>query len=86
MVDPDNGKIRKYEAIELDIIQSAIKAAGGNVSRASKQLGLSRVTVYRKINKFKSAAEQILLKGTLIILFIFIKPLYIEAVHHVGTI
>ncbi|MFC1481657.1 sigma-54-dependent transcriptional regulator [Candidatus Neomarinimicrobiota bacterium] len=57
VVDPVSGKIRRFQHIELDVIQSAIKAAGGNISSAAKQLGLSRVTVYRKINRLKSDVE-----------------------------
>ena len=37
------------EALELDTIRRAVDAAGGNISLASKQLGISRNTIYRKL-------------------------------------
>ena len=32
-------------------IQRAVEAAGGNISRASQQLGISRNTLYRKLRR-----------------------------------
>jgi DNA-binding NtrC family response regulator len=43
---PPQGRI---ERIELEAILAALAEAGGNVSLASKQLGLSRATVYRRL-------------------------------------
>jgi sigma-54 dependent transcriptional regulator, acetoin dehydrogenase operon transcriptional activator AcoR len=37
------------EEVELDTIQRAVAAAGGNISEASKRLGISRNTIYRKL-------------------------------------
>ena len=37
------------EQVELDTIRKAVEAAGGNISAASKQLGISRNTIYRKL-------------------------------------
>jgi transcriptional regulator of acetoin/glycerol metabolism len=43
---PRRGRI---ERIELEAILAALAESGGNVSLASKQLGLSRATVYRRL-------------------------------------
>ena len=40
---------RSLEAIELDAIRLAVQAAKGNISEASKRLGISRNTIYRKL-------------------------------------
>ena len=37
------------EQVELATIRKAVEAAGGNISAASKQLGISRNTIYRKL-------------------------------------
>jgi transcriptional regulator of acetoin/glycerol metabolism len=37
------------EALEIDAIRRAVAAAGGNISAAAKNLGVSRNTVYRKL-------------------------------------
>jgi transcriptional regulator of acetoin/glycerol metabolism len=37
------------EALEIQAIRHAVEAAGGNISEASKQLGISRNTIYRKL-------------------------------------
>jgi transcriptional regulator of acetoin/glycerol metabolism len=37
------------EQAEMATIQAALDAAGGNISAASKQLGISRNTIYRKL-------------------------------------
>jgi len=37
------------EEIELETIRRAVEAAGGNISEASKRLGISRNTIYRKL-------------------------------------
>jgi len=34
---------------ELDMIRAALQAADGNISVASKRLGISRNTIYRKL-------------------------------------
>lgn len=39
-------------SFERDIIESSLRANGNNVSKAAQQLGVSRVTLYRGINKF----------------------------------
>ena len=40
---------RSLEAMELDAIRLAVEAAKGNISEASKRLGISRNTLYRKL-------------------------------------
>jgi transcriptional regulator of acetoin/glycerol metabolism len=37
------------EAMEVEAIRRAVEAAGGNISEASKRLGVSRNTIYRKL-------------------------------------
>ncbi len=37
-------------AMEIDAIRRAVEAAGGNISEASKALGISRNTIYRKLH------------------------------------
>jgi sigma-54 dependent transcriptional regulator, acetoin dehydrogenase operon transcriptional activator AcoR len=36
-------------AIEIDAIRAALDACGGNISEASKRLGISRNTIYRRL-------------------------------------
>ncbi len=40
---------RSLEEVELHTIRCAVEAAGGNISEASKRLGVSRNTIYRKL-------------------------------------
>lgn len=40
---------RSLEEMEIDAIRRAVDAAGGNISEASKRLGISRNTIYRKL-------------------------------------
>lgn len=40
---------RPLEEVELEMIRQAVDAAGGNISMASKRLGISRNTIYRKL-------------------------------------
>ena len=40
---------RTLEEAEIDMIRAALEAAGGNISEASKRLGISRNTIYRKL-------------------------------------
>jgi transcriptional regulator of acetoin/glycerol metabolism len=39
----------KLEDVQMQAIQAAIEAHGGNVSAAARQLGINRVTIYRKL-------------------------------------
>jgi transcriptional regulator with PAS, ATPase and Fis domain len=40
---------QSLEAMEVEAIRRAVEAAGGNISEASKRLGVSRNTIYRKL-------------------------------------
>jgi transcriptional regulator of acetoin/glycerol metabolism len=40
---------RSLEELEIDAIRNALAQAGGNISEASKRLGISRNTIYRKL-------------------------------------
>ena len=40
---------RSLETMELDAIRLAVEQAQGNISEASKRLGISRNTIYRKL-------------------------------------
>jgi len=40
---------RTLEQAEIEMIRAAVDAAGGNISAASKRLGVSRNTIYRKL-------------------------------------
>jgi sigma-54 dependent transcriptional regulator, acetoin dehydrogenase operon transcriptional activator AcoR len=40
---------RSLGEIEIDVIQRAVDAAGGNISEAAKRLGISRNTIYRRL-------------------------------------
>ena len=40
---------RTLDAVELDLIRRTLAAVGGNISEASKRLGISRNTIYRKL-------------------------------------
>jgi sigma-54 dependent transcriptional regulator, acetoin dehydrogenase operon transcriptional activator AcoR len=40
---------RSLQDMEIDAIRQAVDAAGGNISEASKTLGISRNTIYRKL-------------------------------------
>ena len=40
------------EAVEKLVIRKAISKHGGNISRAAKELGLTRTSLYRRIEKY----------------------------------
>ena len=48
---------RTLEQAEIDMIRATLDAAGGNISLASKQLGISRNTIYRKLRWNAPTAE-----------------------------
>jgi sigma-54 dependent transcriptional regulator, acetoin dehydrogenase operon transcriptional activator AcoR len=47
--NPDDAPARTLGQAELEMIHCALAAAGGNISEASKRLGISRNTIYRKL-------------------------------------
>jgi len=53
-VSTSNGRLRRLEAIEREEIRKALAICNGNVSHASKMLGISRNTLYRKMKQFPS--------------------------------
>ena len=40
---------KSLEEMEIDAIRRAVDDAAGNISEASKRLGISRNTIYRKL-------------------------------------
>jgi transcriptional regulator of acetoin/glycerol metabolism len=46
---PPQANARTLHEQEIAMIQAALDAAGGNISEASKRLGISRNTIYRKL-------------------------------------
>ncbi|MDA3814545.1 MAG: sigma-54 dependent transcriptional regulator [Candidatus Cloacimonetes bacterium] len=42
----------KIEDIERDVIQRAIRKSNGNISQAAKELGLTRASLYRRLEKY----------------------------------
>ncbi len=43
---------KKLEDVEKEAIEKALSECGGNLTRAAKQLGISRSTLYLKIEKY----------------------------------
>jgi sigma-54 dependent transcriptional regulator, acetoin dehydrogenase operon transcriptional activator AcoR len=41
--------VRSLEALEIEAIEAALRTCGGNISEASKRLGISRNTIYRRL-------------------------------------
>ncbi len=56
---PDKPAAVTLEQAEIEMMQSALAAAGGNISEAAKRLGISRNTIYRKLrwNKTEPASR-----------------------------
>jgi transcriptional regulator of acetoin/glycerol metabolism len=48
-VAPAPSDTRTLEEAEIAMIRATLDAAGGNISEASKRLGISRNTIYRKL-------------------------------------
>jgi transcriptional regulator of acetoin/glycerol metabolism len=46
---PERAASRTLEEAEIEMIRTAVEAAQGNISVASKRLGISRNTIYRKL-------------------------------------
>jgi DNA-binding NtrC family response regulator len=49
---PDSAQGRTLDEIEKTTVQQALEKHGGNVSRAARELGLTRTSLYRRIEKF----------------------------------
>ena len=47
--DPRPAATRSLEDLELDAMRQALQAAGGNLTQAARQLGVSRNTLYRRL-------------------------------------
>jgi transcriptional regulator of acetoin/glycerol metabolism len=47
--NPAPGPARTLGEAEIDLIRATLDAVGGNISEASKRLGISRNTIYRKL-------------------------------------
>lgn len=45
------GQLRTLEQIEDDVLQLAIHHCGGNVTKAARDLGIGRSTVYRRLKE-----------------------------------
>ncbi|HEX4105879.1 MAG TPA: sigma-54 dependent transcriptional regulator [Rhizomicrobium sp.] len=51
------GQIRKFEALESDIIRMAIGRYEGHMSEVARRLGIGRSTLYRKLKEFGLVPE-----------------------------
>jgi len=49
----DNKEVNSLMGIEKEVIFKVLKEVNGNISKASRVLGIDRSTLYRKIKKFK---------------------------------
>ena len=49
---PDLAEVLPFEEVEKRAILGAIKKCGGDISKASRKLGLSRATLYRKLDRY----------------------------------
>jgi len=47
--NPKKSPVVTLEQAEIEMMQNALAAAGGNISEAAKRLGISRNTIYRKL-------------------------------------
>jgi len=46
------GELRELEEVERDLIQLAIDHYEGHMSEVSRQLGIGRSTLYRKVREY----------------------------------
>jgi DNA-binding NtrC family response regulator len=51
-VTDDGGHVRKFEEMEKDIIEKAIRRYDGHMSEVARRLGIGRSTLYRKLKEF----------------------------------
>lgn len=47
-----DGEIRTLEAMEADMIRTAIQKYQGRMTEVARRLGIGRSTLYRKVSKF----------------------------------
>ena len=47
-----DGELRELEEVERDMIQLAIDRYEGHMSEVSRQLGIGRSTLYRKVREY----------------------------------
>lgn len=50
--DPSSHEIIPFEEIEKEVLRHALKVSGGNISKATRGLGIGRATFYRKLKKY----------------------------------
>jgi transcriptional regulator with PAS, ATPase and Fis domain len=53
------GSVSTLEQTEIDQIRQALRAAGGNRTKAAEMLGIDRSTLYRKIKRLGDAGEDL---------------------------
>ena len=44
---------RETEHFSREVLETTVREAGGNISRAAQSLGLSRQALYRRLERFK---------------------------------
>lgn len=54
LVQPDGATPRRLDPIIKDIVAAAIVRCGGNMSRAARELGIGRSTIYRMVGTDES--------------------------------
>ncbi len=52
-------RILPYDRYEEEIFKNAIRLARGNITRAARELGIGRVTMYRKMRRYGFSAESL---------------------------
>lgn len=50
--DPSSHEIIPFEEIEKEVLRHALKVSDGNISKATRGLGIGRATFYRKLKKY----------------------------------
>ncbi|MFW6365514.1 MAG: sigma-54-dependent transcriptional regulator [Spirochaetota bacterium] len=53
------GGIRPFEDVERDVIRKVLEYTGYNISRAAKELGVSRKTLHNKINRYALTIQKV---------------------------
>jgi len=49
---PQRPAARETEQFSREVLESSLREAGGNISRAAQSLGLSRQALYRRLERF----------------------------------